>query len=101
MINSHCNDMPYHLILSTGMKHYDEVMNKIKVKFPPTIRIEPYIYNMVEVLASSDVVVCRGGAITVSEISALGLPSIIIPSPMWQRITRNTMPVPWNKGERQ
>ncbi|NLM74607.1 MAG: undecaprenyldiphospho-muramoylpentapeptide beta-N-acetylglucosaminyltransferase [Clostridiaceae bacterium] len=81
MINSHCNDMPYHLILSTGMKHYDEVMNKIKVKLPPTIRIEPYIYNMVEVLASSDVVVCRGGAITVSEISALGLPSIIIPSP--------------------
>ena len=81
MVNSHHNDISYHLILSTGMKHYDEVMKKIRVKLPPFIKIEPYLYNMAEVLAACDVVVCRGGAITISEISALGLPSIIIPSP--------------------
>ncbi|NMA67760.1 MAG: undecaprenyldiphospho-muramoylpentapeptide beta-N-acetylglucosaminyltransferase [Clostridiaceae bacterium] len=81
MINSHCNDIPYHLIISTGMKHYEEFMRNIKVKLPPTIKVEPYLYNMVEILASCDVVVCRGGAITISEISALGIPSIIIPSP--------------------
>ena len=32
-------------------------------------------------MAAADVVVSRAGAITVSEIAALGKPSILIPSP--------------------
>lgn len=81
MINSHCDKMPWNLIWATGMKHYDKVTGEIKVKLPPEIRVEPYIYNMAEVLASADLVVCRGGAITISELCALGVPSVIIPSP--------------------
>ncbi|NLM72847.1 MAG: undecaprenyldiphospho-muramoylpentapeptide beta-N-acetylglucosaminyltransferase [Clostridiaceae bacterium] len=81
LVNDHCEELPFNLILATGMKHYDKVTGKIEVKLPSYIRIEPYLYNMGEVLASADLVVCRGGAITVSELSALGVPSIIIPSP--------------------
>ena len=36
---------------------------------------------MADAMAAADVVVARSGAITVSEIAALGKPSILIPSP--------------------
>lgn len=81
MINLHYGEINYHLILATGMKHYESVMNEIEVKLPPNIQIEPYLFNMGEILSAADLAVCRGGAITVSELSALGVPSIIVPSP--------------------
>ena len=40
-----------------------------------------YIYNMPELMAAADLVICRAGASTLSEISALAKPSIIVPSP--------------------
>ncbi len=36
---------------------------------------------MLEVLASSDLILCRAGATTIAEITALGLPTIFVPSP--------------------
>jgi UDP-N-acetylglucosamine--N-acetylmuramyl-(pentapeptide) pyrophosphoryl-undecaprenol N-acetylglucosamine transferase len=36
---------------------------------------------MDEVLNAADLVICRSGAITVSELSALGKPAILVPSP--------------------
>ena len=36
---------------------------------------------MGEVLAAADLAVTRGGAITISELSVLGVPAILIPSP--------------------
>jgi len=81
MVNAHAEEMNFHLIAATGMKHYEKVMGEIKKPLPPHIVIEPYLYNMGEVLAAADLAVCRGGAITVSELSALGVPSILVPSP--------------------
>lgn len=49
--------------------------------YDKNIEIVPYINNMAEVMAAADIVVSRSGAITVSEIAALGKPSILIPSP--------------------
>ncbi|UKI35588.1 MAG: hypothetical protein L6V93_15860 [Clostridiales bacterium] len=43
--------------------------------------ILPYIHNMDTYLAAADLVICRSGAITLSEICALKKPSILIPSP--------------------
>ena len=45
------------------------------------VRVVPYINNMAQCMAAADVVVARSGAITVSEIAALGRPSILMPSP--------------------
>ena len=42
---------------------------------------ESYIHNMDEVMNAADLVVSRSGAITVSELSALGKPAVLIPSP--------------------
>src|SRR5699024_1176245 len=43
--------------------------------------IVPFIHNMQEILPVVDVVVGRAGATSIAEINALGLPSILIPSP--------------------
>lgn len=45
------------------------------------VRIERYIYDMPRVMAASDLVISRAGAITLSELAACGKPSILIPSP--------------------
>ena len=43
--------------------------------------IRSYIDNMPECMAAADLVICRAGAITLSEIQAMGKPAILIPSP--------------------
>jgi UDP-N-acetylglucosamine--N-acetylmuramyl-(pentapeptide) pyrophosphoryl-undecaprenol N-acetylglucosamine transferase len=47
----------------------------------PNLDIRPYIDNMDECMAAADLVICRAGAITLSEIQAMGKPAILIPSP--------------------
>ena len=43
--------------------------------------IRPYIDNMPTCMAAADLVISRAGAITLSEIQAMGKPAILIPSP--------------------
>ena len=47
----------------------------------PNLDVRPYIDNMPVCMAAADLVISRAGAITLSEIQALGKPSILIPSP--------------------
>ena len=47
----------------------------------PNLDIRPYIDNMPECMAAADLVISRAGAITLSEIQAMGKPAILIPSP--------------------
>ncbi len=46
-----------------------------------TVDVREYIYDMPTVMRAADLVICRGGASTISEITALGAPAIIVPSP--------------------
>jgi UDP-N-acetylglucosamine--N-acetylmuramyl-(pentapeptide) pyrophosphoryl-undecaprenol N-acetylglucosamine transferase len=72
----------YQFLYVTGEVHYNKVMEEVKkVGSPDNIIIKPFIHNMPEVLAGIDLVVARAGATTLAEITALGLPSILIPSP--------------------
>ena len=52
-----------------------------KNNYTSNIKIVPYIDNMVRLLKKTDVLVSRAGASTLSEIIALNIPSILIPSP--------------------
>lgn len=45
------------------------------------ICIKKYIYNMPKLMACADAVICRAGAMTVSEIAAMGKSAVFIPSP--------------------
>ncbi|MFR8003126.1 MAG: undecaprenyldiphospho-muramoylpentapeptide beta-N-acetylglucosaminyltransferase [Hydrogeniiclostridium sp.] len=47
----------------------------------PGIDIREYITDMPECLAAADLVICRAGAITLSELQAQGKAAILIPSP--------------------
>ncbi len=56
----------------------------IKEKYGTSANIEvhEFIYNMPDYYKWADVVVCRGGAGTLSELAAFGLPAIVIPLPL-------------------
>jgi len=66
----------------TGMANLDDVKGTYaEVGLVPGMDAEvlPFINNMAQRLAECDVIVCRAGAITVSELCAAGVPSILIP----------------------
>ena len=46
-----------------------------------TVRVTEYIDNMDVCMAAADLLICRAGAITLSELEATGKPAILIPSP--------------------
>ena len=54
---------------------------KIDLEKHPQIKVHDYIYDMDLCLAAADLVICRAGAITLSELQATGKASILIPAP--------------------
>ena len=71
-------DKNIRLYWATGEKNYDEIVKNInRTKIQDTVR--PYFENMINIMAAADLVVCRAGALTISEIIQLGKPSVIIP----------------------
>ena len=67
-------------IFATGKVYYDEFIETIKdIELKPYQRVMPYLENMADGLAASDIVIGSAGAISLAEITALGKPSIIIP----------------------
>ena len=76
----------YQIIWATGPSQYDMIKTKLQslnitINNIPNVKILPYIYNMEEVMNCVDLVVSRSGAMTITEISNLGKPSILIPLP--------------------
>jgi UDP-N-acetylglucosamine--N-acetylmuramyl-(pentapeptide) pyrophosphoryl-undecaprenol N-acetylglucosamine transferase len=76
----------YQIIWATGPNQYDMIKTKLQslnitINNIPNVKILPYIYNMEEVMNCVDLVVSRSGAMTITEISIVGKPSIFIPFP--------------------
>ena len=67
-------------IHATGRRYYKQVNSSFKKEKDGCV-ILPYIDNMPCVLKAADIVICRSGAMTISEIMAVGVASILIPSP--------------------
>lgn len=74
------NNADFQMIFATGQMYFDEVMAQFD-NIPENIKIVPYIFNMEDVINAADLLICRAGAITLSEITALGKASVLIPSP--------------------
>ena len=47
----------------------------------PAVDMREFIYDMPEVMAAADLMICRAGAATLSEAAASGTPCIMVPSP--------------------
>lgn len=76
----------YQIIWATGPKQFDSIKDEFEKKNIDIHNIEnasilPYIYNMEEIMNIADIIVARSGAMTITEISTLGKPSILIPLP--------------------
>ena len=57
------------------------VAGGVDLRLHPSIHLQEYIYNMPELMAAADLMICRAGASTLSELAAAGVPAIIVPSP--------------------
>jgi UDP-N-acetylglucosamine--N-acetylmuramyl-(pentapeptide) pyrophosphoryl-undecaprenol N-acetylglucosamine transferase len=73
----------FNLIFSTGEEQFEVINSSIKIdnKYQKMVKVVPYIYDVDKVYVASDLMICRAGAITISELQTIGIPSILIPSP--------------------
>lgn len=62
----------------TGTAHLDEVRARYAT-LGVTAEVQPFIDNMAAYLEACDLIVCRAGAITVSELCAAGVASVLVP----------------------
>lgn len=82
LIKWHNGSEKFYHIHGTGKSGYLEFVNSLKdLDLSEKIDIREYISDMNICMAAADLIICRAGAITLSELLACGKPSILIPSP--------------------
>ena len=73
------------LIHSAGSEGYAEMVTALRTVVPDYEKngmdVREYIYDMPRVMAAADLVLCRAGASTVSELTYMHKPTIFVPSP--------------------
>lgn len=71
------------LVHITGPKEYDAVVEALALSTEEARRwtVMPYQDRMAETLAAADCALSRAGATSLAEISALGLPALLVPFP--------------------
>ena len=77
---------PFHHIHGAGSGGYSAMLEELGARgvdlaSHPSIQLREYIYDMAPVMRAADLVICRAGASTISELTALGVPALIVPSP--------------------
>ncbi len=67
------------IVFITGKKNFDILGNNLIV--PKSTHVIPYFDNLSSLMKAADLIISRAGATTLSEIIAVNIPSILIPSP--------------------
>lgn len=70
----------FQTLFVTGTRHYGTITKQIR-QLPANVKVVPYIDDMPGILPDVTLVVGRSGATSIAELTALGLPSVLIPSP--------------------
>lgn len=84
LIKHHNNTGKYYHMHATGKAGYHSFLEQINAecgKLSDEITVREYIDDMNVCMAAADLVICRSGAITLSELCVCGKASILIPSP--------------------
>lgn len=80
-----CANPFFGLIHSTGKAWYKKMTETLEREKPGYEKlgmdVREYIYDMPLVMAAADLVMCRAGASTLAELTAMGKPAVLIPSP--------------------
>lgn len=77
---------PFHHIHGAGKQGVPLMLEALREKGVdlgacPALQLREYIYDMAAVMRAADLVICRAGASTISELTALGVPALMVPSP--------------------
>ena len=77
---------PFHHIHGVGGLCWEQMQQWLRdggvdLAAHPALDVREYIYDMAAVMRAADLVICRAGASTLSELTALGVPAILVPSP--------------------
>ncbi len=75
----------FSLVHSAGKGGYRHMCDQLERERPEYrecgMDVRDYIYDMPRVMAAADLVLCRAGASTLAELTAMGKPAVLIPSP--------------------
>ena len=86
LLKEFAQDKDVQIIFQTGKKNYEEIIEKLKLIYPAweqdgNLIVKPYFMDMISVLKASDIVISRAGSLSLSEICASDVASILIPYP--------------------
>ena len=68
----------YQVVIVTGKGYYNDYKD---IEVPDNVKLVPFLDNFINILKDTDLIISRAGASTIAEITAIGLPAILVPSP--------------------
>lgn len=83
---SQAENHPFQWMVGTGKgENYTRMQEALKARGVqadiPSVRVRDYIDDMPRCMAAADLVICRCGAMTLSELPVMKKPAVLIPSP--------------------
>ncbi len=69
------------VILQAGKFYFDNVKKRIKKNYEKNILVLDFIKEMNFAYSVADLIIARAGAMTISELTVIGKPTILVPSP--------------------
>lgn len=74
------------ILHATGKGEYEDIISRISaagldLQQAYNIKVKPYLYNMPQAMAIADLAIFRAGATGLAELTAKGIPAILVPYP--------------------
>ncbi len=80
-----CRQQDFHFLHGCGSLYWERMSEKLKdcqaCCTESGFEMREFIYDMPRVMAAADLILCRAGASTLAELTYMGKPAIIVPSP--------------------
>ena len=85
MMHELCHQKDFHFMHCSGRMYHERMQNKLhEAKHcgdEGGFELLEFIYDMPRVMAAADLIMCRAGASTLAELTYMGKPALIVPSP--------------------